>query len=92
VALGAARVLAGHDGITLLAAGTDGIDGPTDAAGAFADGATCSRATASGLDATRHLADNDAYGFFLKLGDLLMTGPTGTNVADVALALVEGPR
>ena len=64
-------------------------DGPTDAAGAVADGGTVARAEAKGLDLNQYLEKNDAYNFFKDLGDgLLITGPTGTNVADVAFLLV----
>lgn len=64
-------------------------DGPTDAAGAVVDGGTLARAEAKGLDFLQYLDNNDAYNFFKDLGDgLLITGPTGTNVADVAILLV----
>ena len=69
----------------MLAAGTDGVDGPTDAAGAYADGDTLGRARARGLDAGVALADNDSYAFFAEEGGLLRTGPTRTNVMDLAL-------
>ncbi len=85
VALAAALGLAGVPGVAVLAAGTDGSDGPTDAAGAFADGDTCARSSALGLDAQKALADNDAYSFFAREGGLLRTGPTRTNVMDLAL-------
>lgn len=75
----------------ILAAGTDGIDGPTDAAGAFADASTAARARAAGLDPEGALARNDSYTLFHALGDLLITGPTGTNVADLLIGLV-GPN
>ncbi len=75
--------------ITILAGGTDGSDGPTDAAGAFADGTTLQRAQAAGLDLVDHLNRHDAYPFFSALGDLLITGPTGTNVMDLDVALIE---
>ncbi|MGE5662878.1 MAG: MOFRL family protein, partial [Deltaproteobacteria bacterium] len=65
----------------------DGVDGPTDAAGAFADGATCARARAAGFSPEEHLARNDSYPFFGALSDLVVTGPTGTNVTDVALGV-----
>jgi glycerate 2-kinase len=87
-ALAAAIDLAEVDDVVVLSGGTDGTDGPTDAAGAIADGATVSRAAARGLDAARSLAENDSYRFFEPLGDLLKTGPTGTNVMDVRLLLV----
>ena len=89
IALAAAREIAGQRGMVILSAGTDGTDGPTDAAGGVCDGGTIARAEAKGLDALGFLEDNNAYNFFSKLGDgLLITGPTGTNVADVALLLV----
>jgi glycerate 2-kinase len=68
--------------------GTDGIDGPTDAAGAIIDATTLMRAAASGLDPTTYLHNNDSYHFFSALGDLVHTGPTGTNVGDVQVALI----
>ena len=87
-ALVAACDIAGHDCIMILSGGTDGTDGPTDAAGAFADGSTIDRATRLGMDPLKYLADNDAYHFFERLDDLLMTGPTGTNVMDLRVMLV----
>ena len=84
-ALAAAVELAGEGAMAVLAAGTDGIDGPTDAAGAFVDGTTVARAASLGLDPVAHLENNDAYPFFEALGDLVVTGPTGTNVADLAI-------
>lgn len=87
-ALAGAMALAGTRGILLLAAGTDGTDGPTDAAGAFADGTTAARAEALGLSLAQHLADNDSYRFFQRLGDLFITGPTRTNVMDLVIFLV----
>jgi glycerate-2-kinase len=85
LALAAAVTLDGCRDVALLAAGTDGIDGPTDAAGAFADGASAARGRELGLDAGASLADNDAYTFFEAEGGLLRTGATGTNVMDLAL-------
>jgi len=67
--------------------GSDGIDGPTDAAGAVADGRTLKRAKEAGLDAEAHLAGNDSYPFFDELGDIVRTGPTGTNVMDLFVGL-----
>lgn len=87
-ALAAAIDLEGCENVVVLSGGTDGTDGPTDAAGAVADGETLARAAAQGLDARRFLAANDSYHFFAPLGDLLKTGPTGTNVMDVRLLLV----
>ncbi|WP_281492265.1 MOFRL family protein, partial [Desulfosarcina cetonica] len=63
--------------------------GPTDAAGAFADGGTCRRAKALGLKPAAFLADNNAYPFFQALGDLFITGPTRTNVMDLQIMLVD---
>lgn len=91
-ALAAAIALEGLPGVLAFSAGTDGTDGPTDAAGAMADGATLARAAQLGLDARRALGENDSYRFFQPLGDLVMTGPTGTNVMDVRLMLVRAPR
>jgi hydroxypyruvate reductase len=69
--------------------GTDGIDGPTDAAGAIVDTMTLSRAMTAGLDAPeRYLDNNDSHRFFDRLGDLIRTGPTNTNVGDVQVILV----
>lgn len=84
--LAAALDIAGLPRTVMLSAGTDGTDGPTDAAGAIADGSTLDRA--EGLDAPGALARNDAYPFFDSLGDLIRTGPTGTNVMDVHVVLV----
>jgi len=75
-------------GVVFLAAGTDGLDGPTDAAGAFADSETFERAVAMGLSPEEMLSKNDSYNFFSRLEDLVMTGPTGTNVMDVHILLV----
>ena len=87
-ALAAALDIAGLPDTVILSAGTDGTDGPTDAAGALADGATVSRAVGLGLAPRAALDGNDAYPFFQRLGDLVMTGPTRTNVMDVRLVLV----
>ena len=86
-ALAAAIELSGLADCLVLSAGTDGTDGPTDAAGAYADGDTVRRARQMGLDAANSLARNDSYHFFDALGDLIRTGPTGTNVMDIHLLL-----
>jgi glycerate-2-kinase len=78
--------------MALLAAGTDGSDGPTDAAGAFADEGTVERGRRAGVDALAALAENDSYGFFAAEGGLWVTGPTRTNVMDLALVRVEPGR
>jgi glycerate 2-kinase len=75
-------------GIAVLSGGTDGTDGPTDAAGAVADWTTCARAEQLGLHPRLALEHNDAYPFFERLGDLLLTGPTQTNVMDVRIMLI----
>ena len=72
----------------LASVGTDGVDGPTDAAGAVADSSTLARANAAGLSPDGFLANNDAYRFFDALGDLIHTGPTGTNVGDLQIILL----
>jgi hydroxypyruvate reductase len=86
--LTAAIEISGLKNVVVTSFGTDGIDGPTDAAGALADGFTLERAQRLGLEPNDHLERNDPYPFFKKLGDLLMTGPTGTNVMDVACLIV----
>jgi glycerate 2-kinase len=88
MALAAAIAIDGLPNTLIAALGTDGTDGPTDAAGAIALGETIRRARTLGLDAQAYLADNDAYHFFQALGDLIITGPTGTNVNDLLFILV----
>jgi hydroxypyruvate reductase len=92
LALAAAMDIAGAEPVVVLSGGTDGTDGPTDAAGAVADGDTVRRAAALGLSPRRHLEENDAYPFFHRLGDLLVTGPTRTNVMDLRVILVGVPK
>jgi len=93
LALAAALEIEGMRGIAVLAAGTDGTDGPTDAAGAIADGETALRARAAGQDPQGRLDDNDSHAFFAELGDLILTGPTNTNLLDLYLVLVgSGPE
>jgi glycerate 2-kinase len=87
-ALAAALEIDGPGNIVFLSGGTDGTDGPTDAAGAIADHTTVTRAKEMGMDPRSHLEENNAYPFFRNLGDLLMTGPTRTNVMDVRILLV----
>jgi len=89
LALAFAIAAEGLEGVGLLSAGTDGTDGPTDAAGAVADGSTVARGRDVGLDAAALLAENDSYPFFKALGDLVVTGPTGTNVIDVHLLVIQ---
>ncbi|HEX2210454.1 MAG TPA: DUF4147 domain-containing protein [Longimicrobium sp.] len=92
LALALAVELEGVDGVLAACIGTDGTDGPTDAAGAFADGGTVARGSAAGLDARDALRRNDAYPFLRAAGDLIVTGPTGTHVNDLVLVLVGAQR
>jgi hydroxypyruvate reductase len=87
-ALAAALDVEGLEGVLLFSGATDGTDGPTDAAGAWADGTTVRRGRELGLDAATMLRENDSYPFFRGLGDLLVTGPTRTNVMDLRMVLV----
>lgn len=89
--LAAALDIDGLENVVVLSAGTDGTDGPTDAAGAMADGMTAARARASGMDPSRYLRENDSYSFFQALDDLILTGPTYTNVMDLRILLVTTP-
>jgi glycerate 2-kinase len=91
-ALACALALDGVEDVLAFSAGTDGTDGPTDAAGAWASGLTAGRARARGLNPQAFLACNDSYNFFEQSGGLVMTGPTGTNVMDVRLMLAGTPR
>ena len=79
--------IAGWEGAAVFSAGTDGTDGPTDAAGAFADWRTVEQAQAIGLDPNVALQENNAYPFFERLGNLIITGPTNTNVMDVRILI-----
>ena len=87
-ALAAAALLSGDEPTVLASVGTDGVDGPTDAAGAFVDNETMSLARDHGLDPQRFLDDNNAYAFFDAIGHLIHTGPTGTNVGDLQVILL----
>lgn len=87
LALAAVEELHNLEGVMLISLATDGEDGPTDAAGAVATGESAGRAERLGLDAAGYLSGNNAYHFFLKLGDLIRTGPSGTNVNDLAFLL-----
>ena len=90
LALAAAPGLAGLDGAAVFSVGSDGTDGPTDAAGGYVDGRTMDALRRQGLDVFSVLQDNDAYHALDAVGGLIRTGPTGTNVNDVAVALLEG--
>ncbi len=95
LALAFALEIEGWNGVSLLSAGTDGTDGPTDAAGALVDGSTAREARELGMNPDDYLANNDSYRFFSRLDELsgeryhLKTGPTGTNVMDVQILLIE---
>src|SRR5690606_33527758 len=86
--LALALAIEGEPGITALAADTDGIDGSEDNAGAFADGMSIERMRRAGIDAADRLANNDAWTAFAAVDDLLVTGPTGTNVNDFRVILI----
>jgi glycerate 2-kinase len=86
-ALAAALELRPEDRLVVLAAGTDGTDGPTDAAGAIVDAKTISRGEHAGRTARAALDDNDAYSFLSAAGDLVVSGPTNTNLLDVYVLL-----
>ena len=87
--LAAALDIDGIGGVTVCSVGTDGIDGTTDAAGAVADGQTSARSIAAGLDPHASLAENDSNAIFTALDDLVVTGPTDTNVMDLRLVLID---
>jgi glycerate-2-kinase len=87
IALAAALKIEGLNRILIFSISTDGIDGPTDAAGALVDGETLRHSRISGLDARRFLKNNDSYSFFSRTGGLIFTGPTGTNVNDVTILI-----
>jgi glycerate-2-kinase len=88
IALAAVQNLKGMNGVVVASLSTDGVDGPTDAAGAIVDGKTLDRAAKMEVTPEEYLAQNDSYHFFSKLGDLIFTGPTGTNVNDVSVIIV----
>src|SRR5699024_757257 len=90
LALAAAPGIDGLPGAAVFSVGSDGTDGPTDAAGGYVGGSTMAERRAKGLDVFTVLQQNDAYHALQAVGGLLITGPTGTNVNDVAVALLEG--
>lgn len=90
LALAAGIELVGNINITVLSAGTDGTDGPTDATGAFVNSYIMKKAAVAGLDASSYLDNNDSYNFFAQAGGLIKTGATQTNVMDIMLALIDG--
>ncbi len=90
LALAAAPAIAGLPGCAVFSVGSDGTDGPTDAAGGYVDHETAPDLKKQGVDIFRVLKDNDAYHALQKVGGLIITGPTGTNVNDVAVALLQG--
>jgi glycerate 2-kinase len=88
IALAAALEIEGLDRTVIISISTDGVDGPTDAAGALVDGDTSRHSKDMGLDAKIYLKNNDSYSFFSRLGGLVFTGPTGTNVNDITMLIV----
>ena len=90
IALAAAKEIAGLDRVAVFSFGSDGTDGPTDAAGGYVDGETYDAFKKAGIDVDAVLANNDAYHALEKVNELIITGPTGTNVCDLAVALIGG--
>ena len=86
--LGASMKISENHGVALASLGTDGLDGSTDAAGAVVDGLTVKRGAGAGASPEDSLRRNDSYDYFRRLGDLVITGPTGTNVNDITIAVV----
>jgi glycerate-2-kinase len=78
----------GNKGVAAIFIGTDGLDGSTEAAGAVVDGSTIRRAAALGLSPEEILAQNDSFRLFEELGDLVITGATGTNVNDISVSVI----
>ena len=89
LALSAAAGMQGLSNVCVISVGSDGTDGPTDAAGGYADGDTAAELAANGLTVAGVLSNNDAYHALKSVDGLIITGPTGTNVNDVAVALIE---
>lgn len=89
IALAAAQLISGHNDMAVFSVGSDGTDGPTDAAGGYVDGDTLKELEKSGLDVFSVLANNDAYNALKATDGLIITGPTGTNVNDVSVALLK---
>jgi hydroxypyruvate reductase/glycerate 2-kinase len=92
LALTFASKIKGIPGITLLSAGTDGIDGNTDAAGAIVDGFTIEKGNSMGLNYQDYQKNNDSYNFLKATGNLIFTGPTGTNVMDMQIMIIRMSR
>lgn len=88
LALAASIAIDGTENVVVASLATDGVDGPTDAAGAIVDGTTVSRGHKLGMSAEDYLRQNDSYGFLKRIGNLVKTGPTGTNVNDVMILAV----
>lgn len=92
LALAAAAEIAGIPGVCVFSVGSDGTDGPTDAAGGYVDGTTGEKLASLGISIADVLADNDAYHALKRAGGLIITGPTGTNVNDISVALIHGKK
>ena len=90
LALAAAQVLEGIPDAALISVGSDGTDGPTDAAGGYADTDTAAQLREKGMDVQAYLDNNDAYHALDAVGNLIFTGPTGTNVNDLTVGLIQG--
>jgi glycerate-2-kinase len=89
IALSFVMEIQGAEDMAMISAGTDGTDGPTDAAGAIVDGETTGKARNLGLNRQEYLDNNDSYNFFKKIDRLLITGPAGTNIMDVQIMVVQ---
>ena len=92
LALSAARYIEGLDNVAVFSVGSDGTDGPTDAAGGYVDGSTVGKLRSQGIQIQRVLQENDAYHALEKTDGLIITGPTGTNVNDISVALIHGEK
>ena len=91
-ALSAVPIIRGYENIAVFSVGSDGTDGPTDAAGGYADGESYEKMTRAGINPEAYLENNDSYNALMASGGLIFTGPTGTNVNDIAVALVRSEQ
>ena len=92
MALSAAKIISGKENIAVFSVGSDGTDGPTDAAGGYVDGESYEKMLSVGVDSDKYLENNDSYHALKSIDSLIITGPTGTNVNDVSVALIGRKR